>query len=73
MTMYKELVNDDCTVIYHGNLHYLTNRVSAGALDWAYETFPQDPKVKQNRVSYILGNLMFAYKEDYMQFRLTWL
>ncbi len=73
MTVYRELIAGDCIVLYYGHHYHSTNRVPAGALDWAYETFPQDPNIEQHRVCYILGNLMFAYEEDYMQYRLAWL
>ncbi len=69
----RELIAGDCIVLYYGDRYYSTNRIPVGATAWAYETFPQDPTVKQNRVCHILGNLMFAYEEDYLLYRLTWL
>lgn len=71
---YRRYVNSDIVMIRHDDHnYYYDTRVPAGALNWAYKTFPQDPTVKQNRICYILGNLMFAYEEDYMLYRLTWL
>lgn len=61
------------TALLNGERYYWVRTVPAGSLEWAYKNFPQDYRVNKNRVTYMFGDLLFAYKDDYIQFRLTWL
>lgn len=62
------------TALLNGERYYWVRAVlPAGSLEWAYKNFPQDYRVNKNRVTYMFGDLLFAYKDDYIQFRLTWL
>jgi hypothetical protein len=60
------------TALLYGERYYCTQTVPAGSLKWAFKNFPQDPSDPKNRVSYLFGDLLFAHKDDYIQFRLTW-